>query len=118
MWLSLKEIPMNWISFAFYFLVWTGAIIAVLEGFAWLLGRVARLPRPFPLMLGILFYGIVASTFFLGIFGLEILQGPLTSHNETDREIFLIVYLACWLVGILFFRRRHLDTLKSLGYFL
>ena len=108
---------MNWIQLSLYFVVWTVVLMAVLEGFAWLLCRVARLPRPLPLVLGLLLYGVVAGTFFLGIFALEILQGPLTSHSETDREVFLLGYLACWFVGILFFRHRHLDALKSLGYF-
>jgi hypothetical protein len=113
----LKKNSMNWVQLSLYFVVWTVVLMAVLEGFAWLLCRVARLPRPFPLVLGLLLYGVVAGTFFLGILGLEILQGPLISHNQTDREVFLLGYLACWLIGILFFRHRHLDALRALGYF-
>jgi hypothetical protein len=44
---------MNWTHLSLYFVVWTVVLMAVLEGFAWLLCRVARLPRPFPLVLAV-----------------------------------------------------------------
>lgn len=104
---------MNWFQLLAYFVVCTVALMAVLEAFAWLLRRVALLPRPLPLILGLLLYGVVACAFTLPLFGLELVQGP----SEAMRSVGLLVYLVCLLLAVLFFRRRHLDALKALGYF-
>jgi len=108
---------MNWFQLLVYFAVWTVVLMAVLEGFAWLLCRVARLPRPLPLLFGLLLYGVVAFTFALPLFGLEIIQGPRETSSETIRSVGLLGYLACLLLAVLFFKYRHLDALKALGYF-
>lgn len=108
---------MIWLQLFTYFVAWTVALIAVLEVFAWLLRRVARLPRPLPLLFGLLLYGVVACTFALPLFGLELVQGPPETSSEAMRSVGLLGYLACLLLAVLFFRRRHLEALKALGYF-
>ncbi|MCB1902290.1 hypothetical protein [Cognatazoarcus halotolerans] len=108
---------MTWLQLLAYFAVCTVALMAVLEAFAWLLRRVALLPRPLPLLLGLLLYGVVACAFALPLFGLELVQGPSASSSEAMRSVGLVGYLVCLLLAVLFFRRRHLDTLQALGYF-
>jgi hypothetical protein len=108
---------MIWLQLLAYFAVWTTVLIAVLEAFAWLLRRVARLPRPLPLLLGLLLYGVVACAFALPLFGLELVQGPHATSSEATRSVGLLGYLVCLLLAVLFFRRRHLDALKALGHF-
>ncbi|ALV07386.1 hypothetical protein [Roseateles depolymerans] len=108
---------MIWLQLLAYFAAWTIALMAVLEVFAWLLRRVARLPRPLPLVLGLLLYGVVACTFALPLFGLELVQGPRAASSEEMRSVALMGYLVCLLLAVLFFRRRHLVALRALGYF-
>ena len=108
---------MIWLQLLTYLAVCTVALMAVLEAFAWLLRRVAPLPRPLPLLLGLLLYGLVACAFALPLFGLELVQGPRTAASEAMRSVGLLGYLVSLLLAVLFFRRRHLDTLKALGYF-
>lgn len=108
---------MFWLQLLAYFAAWTLALMAVLEVFAWILRRAARLPRPLALLLGLLLYGVVGCTFALPLFGLELVQGPRAAPDENMRLVGLTAYLACLLLAVLFFRHRHLVALKALGYF-
>ncbi len=106
---------MIWFQLVLFLVAATVLLMVVMEGFALLLRQVARLPRPFPLLLGISLYVVVAFAFGLVVFGLEFVLGPQAS--ETLRLVGLTGYLVClWLV-ILIFRHRHLDALKKLGYY-
>lgn len=109
---------MTWFQLLAYFAFCTVALIAVLEAFAWLLRRIAPLSRPLPLLLGLLLYGIVACAFALPLFGLEFAQKSSAAPNETMRSVGLLGYLVSLLLAVMFFKRRHLDALKALGYFL
>lgn len=106
---------MIWFQFVGYFVACTVALMAVLEVFALLLRLVAHLPRPFPLIFGILLYVAVACTYALPLFGLEIVLGLQAS--EPMRLAGLTGYLVCLLIATLYFRHRHLYALKALGYF-
>jgi hypothetical protein len=108
---------MDWFQLLAYFAVWAVVLMIVLEGFAWLLYRVARLPRPFPLLFGLLLYGVEACIFALPLLGLEIVQGPPKTSSEAIRSVGLVGYLVCLLLAVLFFRHRHLNALRALGYF-
>lgn len=108
---------MIWIQLLAYFVVCTVVLIAVFEVFAWLLRRIVCLARPFPLLIGILLYVIIACVFVLPLFGLEFLQRPYLASFELVRLVGGVGYLTSLLLAVLFFRHRHLDALKSLGYF-
>ncbi len=106
---------MIWLKLVGFFVAATVSLLVVMEVFAWLLRLVARLPRPFPLLLGILLYGVVACAFAFIFFGLEFVLGPQAS--ETLRLVGLTGYLVCLLLVTLIFRHRHLHALKVLGYY-
>lgn len=108
---------MIWIQLLAYFAVWTVALLAILEAYAWLLRRVARLPRPLPLLLGLLLYAVLACAFALALLALEFVLSTQEESDELVRSVGLVGYLICLLLGALFFKRRHLDALKGLGYF-
>ncbi|MDP3871128.1 MAG: hypothetical protein Q8Q80_00570 [Methyloversatilis sp.] len=108
---------MIWILLLAYFASWAVALMAVLEVYASLLRHVARLPRPLPLLLGLLLYAVLASAFALALFALEFVLGTQEESDEFVRSVGLVGYLMCLLLGALFFRRRHFDALKKLGYF-
>ena len=108
---------MVWIQLLGYFIVWTIVLMGVLEVFARCLRHFARLPRLFALLLSLVLYGVVACVFALPLFGLELVQPRAATHSEAVRMAGLIAYLVSLLLAVLFFRRRHLDTLKALGYF-
>jgi hypothetical protein len=106
-----------WLQLLAYFVVCTVALITVLEVFAWLLRRIAHLPRPIPLLVGLLLYGFVVCAFTLPLFGLELVQGPRATSNEAMRSVGLLGYLVCLLLAVLEFWRRHASAFKALGYF-
>jgi hypothetical protein len=108
---------MFWIQLLAYDAFCTLAVIVVLEIFAWSLRIVAKLPRPLPLLIGLIFYGIVAFCLVIPLLGLERINWSQGDASELFRAIALIGYLLSLLIAILFFRRRHLATLKTLGYF-
>jgi hypothetical protein len=108
---------MIWIKLLAYLTVWTVVLMAVLEAYAWLLRCVARLSRPLPLLLGLLLYVVLACAFALALFVLDFVLGPPEESGELVRSVGLVGYLICLLLGAMFFKRRHLNTLKALGYF-
>ena len=106
---------MAWLKLITYFTVWAVVLIMAIEIYSWLLRRAARLPAPAPLILGLISYVAVAGTYALPLLGLELIQG--SQPDETLRLVNLSLYLACILIPTWYFRRRHLDTLKAMGYF-
>lgn len=108
---------MIWTQLLAYFAAWTVALMAILEAYAWLLRHVARLLRPLPLLFGLLLYAALACTFALALFALEFVLGPKEESDELLRSVGLVGYLICLLFGVLFFKHRHLDALRGLGYF-
>lgn len=108
---------MIWIQLITYHAVCAAAGMIVLEIFAFMLRTVARFPRPLPLLFGLIFYGLVALCFALPLLGLQRIDWAHGSSSELFRTMGLIGYLLSLLFAILFFKWRHLATLKSLGYF-
>lgn len=108
---------MIWAYLLGYFVACTVGLVVVLEVFAWLLRHLARLRRPFPLLLGLLLYGGVAFMFALPLIGLEFFQSQRAAASAPFRSLGLVGYLVSLLLAVLFFRRRHLHSLKGLGYF-
>lgn len=113
----LDDSYMLWFRLLVFLVVCTAALMVVLEAYAWFLRRVAKLPRPLPLLLGLLCYLVVAFAFALPLFGLQILLGFGAATSEFVRWVGMLGYLLSLLLAVLFFRYRHLDALKSLGYF-
>lgn len=105
-----------WLHLFVYLIVWTITLIGVLEAYAWLLRLVARLPRPLPLVLGLLLYVTVACICALVFYVPEFVLGPRES-SELAREMWMGGYLVSAFLAILVFRHRHLDALKKLGYY-
>lgn len=107
----------TYLEIFFYFVACTVALVAILEAYAWLLRRAALLPRPFPLLLGLFLYVVVACAFALPLFGIQVAQGARTAVGDAARWVEILGYLVSLWVPVLFFRRRHVDALKALGYF-
>ena len=107
---------MIWLKLIAYLVICTVGLMVVLEGYAWLLRRVARLPHPLLLLLGILLYCVIACLFALPGFGLELVLGSLYAY-DTIRYVGIIGWGVSLWIAALFFRYRHLAVLKSHGYF-
>ena len=104
------------------FSLWTVALMAVFEAYAWLLRRMASLPSKLPLLFGYSLYCVIGGVIFvLPIFGFELILGQGTFPAPHQPQIAIMVVatvngspiLAYWL-----FQRRHMSSLKELGYFL
>lgn len=108
---------MVWIQLFIYDAFCAAAAMIVLEIFALMLRLVANFPRPLPLLFGLILYGFVALCFALPLLGLERISWSPGSASELFRAVALIGYLLSLLLAVLFFKWRHLNALKSLGYF-
>jgi hypothetical protein len=108
---------MVWIELLAYDAFCAVAAMIVLEVFAWNLRVVANFPRPLPLLLGLILYGLVAFCFALPLLGLGRISWSQGSSSPLFRTMALIGYLISLLLAVLFFKWRHLAVLKSLGYF-
>lgn len=108
---------MIWTFLFGYFFLCIFALLIVLEAFAWALRRVAFLWHPLKIVFGILSYCIFSFALILPLFGLEIIPEYPAANDEFTREVVLIAYLFLLLLLVLFFRWRHLDSLKTMGYF-
>jgi|GEM_PF-3113136 len=105
---------MAWIQLLAYLVVSVIGLTLVLELFALLLRPIARLPRAASIACTLLIYGLVAAAFFLVLLGLE----SFDSHvSDWFRDAALVGYLLSGLIAVLIFRRRHLASLRALGYF-
>jgi hypothetical protein len=112
------------------FVLWTVVLIAAFEVYACILRLIASLPSKLPLLLGYSLYCAIGGVIFVvPVFLLELILGPgeipgaileaILAPNQPQIAIGVsaIVYvspiLAYW-----FFQRRHMASLKELGYFL
>ena len=107
---------MIWLTLIVYYTISTVVIAVVLEGYAWLLRRLACLPRPLPLLLGNLLCCVVACALVLSYFGLAFV---LDSYMASDTG--RLVGLLGWTMSLLFtawlFKHRHMAALQALGYY-
>ena len=105
------------------FALWTAALMAVFEAYAWLLRCMASLPRKLPLWFGYSLYCVIGGVSFGLPFMLLLEQIPrpelIPALNQPQIAIGVFAtvngspILAYW-----FFQRRHMASLKELGYFL
>ena len=101
-----------------YFAIWIVVFMGVIEVYGLLLRRTACLPRPLPVLLGTLLFGVLACVYALSFLGLQfVLQGTAFDTCEDTRLVVVLVCALCLVPSLLLFRYRHSATLKSLGYF-
>jgi hypothetical protein len=110
---------MIWLGVLGYFAVWAVVLIAVFAGYAKLLRSAARLPGSAKLIVSFVIYVVVACILVMPLLGLAFNETwrAAVNSNSVFAVVFLLGYSISVCPGILYFKRRHLDALKGLGYF-
>jgi hypothetical protein len=111
-----KDLLMIWFQLIAFFIAWTAVLLLACEVYAWLLRCAARLPRLFRLLLGTLAYLFIVAIIALPMFGFDFLLGPFIS-STTIRYVWMQSILGCPWFALVFFYKRHVPTLKTLGFF-
>lgn len=110
---------MIWIQVIAYFTVCSVALFALFSGYAKLLYFVARFSNPVRILLGLVIYLVISCVLVLPLAGLVMNETwrLAVKSNPVFAVLFLLGYLLSVVPGALYFKRRHLDKLKVLGYF-
>ncbi|MBX9847750.1 MAG: hypothetical protein K2X64_00545 [Rhodocyclaceae bacterium] len=110
---------MLWLQVLAYFVIWSILMVASFAAYAKLLRFVARFSDPIKLLLGLTIYIVFACILVLPLAGLAMNEKWRLAVNSSSAfaVAFLGGYLLAMVPGAVYFRRRHMDALKGLGYF-
>ncbi len=110
---------MIWIQLLAYFAVCSAVLFAAFSGYAKLLYFAARFSNPVRTLLGLGIYLVISCVLVSPLAGLVVNETwrLAVNSNPVFAVLFLLGYLLSVFPGALYFKRRHLDRLKALGYF-